>query len=1148
MVALHEFNEFDYALSKCDLQITEKLHQETSILVELIHVIRPSMRSRIVLQLLDICRDKDDPQGSERILQIRDEMKKTLGPCDQSSRNDTWEISIAKKVCSSIIHRVKPVSKAARLTGILANTVVYLNRNAQSQHDILVVPPIYTAHLRPRNPWTREFTDHLKQSKKLRVVYDALLRRQETADGDTAISPLTLLFGSAIFYGGLLHKDLLAELLHSLSDMKANCMYLGGQMQVEMSLSWHGQPDIERRFWYPDPLSSILLLRFQRNIEAEINAQTGAHGAKSYTKLIWTKHLEPLRTEWRRQNCTVKSLSQLLIMVAALYRESMPAFMVAYMRREILSSSLKRHAFARVHGTALNAPANIPMQSKVGAQNAADLLINKPHDNEIEPVWLADLRSGMHSSNHRPDIDALKRLAEHLKDQKDSRAQKKDRLALCVTEFALHLLKPKSGQSKKRAISSIQRMVGSVATRLWRVFDGKDPASMSSEELQGLYRILLEELEDRKRLRHGVGHALLAFHQYLVDSFDVDPIDSGDLDLGPAVASPVNANVITEAEYQQMRGILQSASRTSPKQITTAAELVLMLAFRCGMRHGEIAWLHPTDLVIDSERNILFEIEVRNSENNDLKSKSSVRRIPANLLLSSDEQKALINWLYIWPDRSQWERHSKANKSQRKLNFRLFHWKVAPGTPLPCNQIFDLVFEVLRKVVGDNGRINLHHGRHSAATHLFLRFHLDNEALQRNAFAARLLGGRPDAASMDVLYQKFCGCLSPTRKALYALGQMLGHASADVTLESYLHCLDILQQILLSKSELKPQTPLLIAASGMERSGGIHAIRSSKCYELLMAGSITDHEPLNLVRFFIPTDPVDPRQLVPPPGKPALSAWIENLSDFLKVQGDSEYVSEELASEFGYDRDSAQRRFDKAKTVLQVCRHEGKPIFDREILERGRARKDIFCPKRPHLHEEIIHTLAAALQQQMVDDEKRNLIRAAIEIWIERAQRKGSLIHFKKLHEADQAQAFSNFLRLLEQPYHWIRYQDPSAEKKIWPWQEQKFLESDVVILRAAPQGAGKKASTWISIEPHFTKWIPAAASEAESAATEASPIGWSVPACSAETVSDASTASGSDQPDTTEEVALSYAVGPGGVTGAADFRYVLLMATIYLA
>jgi hypothetical protein len=514
--------------------------------------------------------------------------------------NATWTEKEIVCVVNDLLREMHPPADAIRLIGLLAHAIVGLNRRRDANLFPLHVPAIPYSRRRPTNPWIVDTPRLIHEAHRMRsALVDSLCNPMSV---DAPGSKMSLLIPSAIFFGGLLHKDSLVALVRALATCGDSALYCGDRPQIELRIAWRKEADAERRLWHPDVVSSLLFLRFRESIAEEVDAfmaNCAADGKVTDQQILawlWKDILAPFRKHARSFQYVPKSLAALLCRTEALYRLDLPHVVVSYMSREFLSNSVRRSTLGRIHRITLpgdDAP-ELPGESSdnhagLGAEPEA------PGRNFqiMEPDWMALLRNALRKRDRVVLKSALRQFIVQCSCPPGKR----------TAEFALFLLEEKSAGNSRLAISTILRYTRIVATRLACLLENSDPTELTVATLLSTYLKILEEAgegETNKKLRRVVASALHEFHFFLSKIHQKESIDARELRIGRAMAGSVDANLITESEYQAMRKTIQTGTSTSLDQsFFRAAALVLMLGFRCGMRRGEILWLRLCDLTVD---------------------------------------------------------------------------------------------------------------------------------------------------------------------------------------------------------------------------------------------------------------------------------------------------------------------------------------------------------------------------------------------------------------------------------------------------------------------------------------------------------------------------------------------------------------------
>jgi integrase len=967
--------------------------------------------------------------------------------------NEAWKANDVVRVVNELLREMRPPAHAIRLIGLFANAVVGLNRRRNAELAPLYVPAIPIARRRPANPWIADTPKHIREARQMRSALVNMLCNP--ISDDAAGSIMSLLIPSAIFFGGLLHKDSLVALVRAIAAPGFSTLPCSGRPQIELRIAWRNQANAERRLWHPDVVSSLLLLRFQAKLEEEVGAfsATLAAGGKITDREImawvWKSALAPLRKHARAFRYAPESLAALLRRVEALYRLDLPKVVVSYMTREFLSNSVRRSTLSRIHEISL------PQDEAPESTDESDGDSAKPDDapearqrnyQAIELDWMAQFRGALRKKERAALIKALSQFAAQCPHPPGKR----------TAEFALFLLKERSAGNHYLATSTILRYTSIVASRLACLLENADPKEPAVATLLSTYLKILDEASAegaRKSLRHVVASALFEFHVFLSKVHHVESIDARELGIGQAMAGSVDANLITELEYQAMQRKIRSGSSGTLDQIFfRAAALVLMLGFRCGMRRGEILWLRHCDLVVDPYTQEITEIVVRPWERHELKSRNAARRLPVEALLDKEER-AELEW---------WRRNGPPE--QPPDNGQLLFGGLGTTKDLaPEIRIFAIVLDAIRNESGDMA-LRFHHCRHSAATQLFLRLFLRDTKIPEDSLPARLLAGRTNPPRIDALYETLCGVKNSTRKAMFAISLIIGHSSAEVTLEYYIHCMDSLQGILLDRRAIPNEKVVLAAISGLSRSAA---------YSNMHAFGKT-----GLVQRLMPSPPASPSRQVQPqaPNQESLQ-WVARLWNFLYRADDPsrQLPLEDLAAEHGFDATRACTLVDRATLMRDMTAPWGGFSFPMTTLAASEKRR-LYCPRKPHL--EINRGLARDIAPVMYRLFSHNpkLAGTALGSWVERSHGGGAQIRFHELSEAVQARRYRNFLVKLGVPYRWIVRSAGEGSQQLEKWRKKiNIQDCESIHIESAGAVSEREVVKWIAIEPYFPEILKVA-------------------------------------------------------------------------
>lgn len=192
-----------------------------------------------------------------------------------------------------------PASTAARMMGILANTIDQVNH---VYHRNLPLPPIGQLRRRRKSPWSVSILASRERATNLVSVLEEMIKAGVPAASGDDCGHIALVIPSAILFGGVLHRDSLAAVVRACAD-PVNCWnYLGHRLQLELHISWRREAKAERRFWFPDALTALLLKRFRTEIAREAQsglaalARGGDASDAAIGKWVWPKFWDPFDT------------------------------------------------------------------------------------------------------------------------------------------------------------------------------------------------------------------------------------------------------------------------------------------------------------------------------------------------------------------------------------------------------------------------------------------------------------------------------------------------------------------------------------------------------------------------------------------------------------------------------------------------------------------------------------------------------------------------------------------------------------------------------------------------------------------------------------------------------------------------------------
>jgi integrase len=582
---------------------------------------------------------------------------------------------------------------------------------------------------------------------------------------------------SSILDFQLLHRSMLIALIEALADREKSLLTGadGNSYAWSLSLAWQGVEDAEGRLFIPRDPTGILLAwpseKSIRHIFAEglnkDNVLAVRHKA-IYAVLDKAVH-EILRNAQSDEKVTLKSILSAAGRVAYL---RMPAALAAVRCRKTVSHAPRNEVLRRIFN---DDP--VRREPKYLAENARPESGIKSVEKEVsdttevEPIWLEAMRDAFKLPSRSKVISALQCIRDQLSQP-----------GSCIAGFSLSLL------AKNRSVGSTKRYSLLIARRCGCRLKDIDPTSLTIEDLEDYYRKALDDDWDQdpagvqaqtfQRNKRATIGAIVMFHKYLVEHAGVGPLDELAYLQKPFGLLHVDANFITVDEYFRVLEYISDPVRPVDDYLRRVLRLIVILAFRCGLRRSEVFYLMANDFD-DADY-----LHVRNNSLRRVKTSNAARSIPVGVLLSEDELTELNEFL----------------AERRELYHEgliLFGKKGEVDVSLDPDSLIDKIHTAMREELKDKS-LKLHHLRHSFATLMTVK-------LMPNGtdFVRRFVGARGDKTLewlMEVrdgksFRERLFGTSEIRSLDLQAVAHLLGHGSPATSVEHYIHSLDWFEPI-----------------------------------------------------------------------------------------------------------------------------------------------------------------------------------------------------------------------------------------------------------------------------------------------------------------------------------------------------------------
>jgi integrase len=580
---------------------------------------------------------------------------------------------------------------------------------------------------------------------------------------------------SSVIHFHLLHKSMLVALVEALANPKTSLLWANNDAYAwSLSLPWQGEHDAESRMFVPDQLTAGLLARvpepdIRRAFAAGFDQSQPMTRRHNAIYAVLEKAMrEMLKNDDFGQKVGLNSILQAAGNVAYLH---MPPVIAAARSRKFVNHSPPRQVMLRIfHGP------KVEEECLESAGTGLELSTSEIDDTEneladkryFEPLWLKEMRRAFRLSTKGEVRKVLLEIAE-----------KAEQPGPRFAGFGLSLM-----DERGLSITSSRRFSLLVAKRCGCRMGKIDPSNMPIEDLENEYRDALEddwdgapaEVSDDavRRNKRATIQAIVRFHKYLkeVPGSKVPELE----ELAPRLKLRgllhVDANFITIDEYHRVLKSISGVDGPHDPYLKKVLRLIVILAFRCGLRRCEVLYLFDNDL------DTADHLYVRKNDIRDVKTRNSTRSIPAGLLLSESELTELKHFI------------SERVSAPASLEYHLlFSTKKDASIALNQQWLVDQIHNLMRKVLGDN-TLKLHHLRHSFATLLIAKL------LPNTTSFVRLFLNRRHPETLKWLERRedFRSALFGTSEIraldITAVAHLLGHGSPATGAEHYIHSLD----------------------------------------------------------------------------------------------------------------------------------------------------------------------------------------------------------------------------------------------------------------------------------------------------------------------------------------------------------------------
>ena len=839
---------------------------------------------------------------------------------------------------------------------------------------------------------------------------------------------------SAALNGGLVDKASLVALARQASE---KLPVVADRGFLDLSLRWRGNDNMEHRRWFPDPISECLFLRL--SVDPDDVPQQ-----RKPKETLW-----PAIKHWFRQSRDYvdeapRNFSEFLRVCEAFNFTELPADVGAYARRSLVSHSLRTSVWCRLHGIYTESVDELP----------ADQSMELPDDPEYPdgpeaPLENVEWATGLWSALKAPDKTSV---AQRLRRLLEENAYLPESTANLLTRWALALCTGTVVSGNRIKISTIQKYLRETGKRIAALCGSADIRRLSDLDLEELYHEVIADstnLRIRDRLRSG----LREFHHFLHSEYGMSPLAQVAQLGGGSTLHPVDANLISLDEYYEIRNQIRNADlELKAPELPVILELLFILGFRCGVRRMEALRLRIEDVHLLGESEIL----VRPYEGHGLKTTSSRRKVPLYALLEEDEMQLLRDW---WSQCR--ERQRSGFSSDALFSMPSKGW----GT-LQADSIFEILHTQMRRVTGD-ASLRYHHLRHSFASWTFLRLKLAEHGkscvlfpeqpkteawLERSSeFKARLLGCR-------------------NRPDLYAVARLLGHSGPGMSLEHYIHTLD-LAALAIDQRRVECSSSTLIAASAIADST-VYRFRNQSGVERLLQRVRSEHP--DKVMTYVSV--ANPEKAVEDPEQRLFLEKLDIAERYLKFRHKTSFDIPELANRFNLPEPICEAIEDRVEYLTGLRSNDKRVHSSRHRFVESTSEEQSEGISRLSLHTEPRSRSSKAAYREYARrvsgllEEQPDFVWSVVDHYIHNQWKTRDALVFRNPRDPALAVRYIRFLERLGFPRSQLRFfnLDPAQRSSARArWRKALRLSARDIIEQRQPTNRESLAvRNWLFIAP----------------------------------------------------------------------------------
>jgi integrase len=879
------------------------------------------------------------------------------------------------------------------------------------------------------NPFSRDFAHAESVCESWRSELSRWIDQlRDTGSGPSASELRFAAFViSSILYGQILGAPYLVALIRAIPERNQRTFILE-RVHVELSLSRKGVLDAAHRIWLPDALTATLWSKVEPTDAQDLLApeiRKDGQGFAPSDGTVWRRFGKLIRRLCAgHEGNRLVGVEELRLSAREVALADCTPNFVAYSNNEFASESLRRCDVGRLFPGAPLLEIDSPAELITQAEKAGDVVATPP-----EPGWMDTLRRAARSDSATARLAAI-----------TGEVTLPDPLRV-VADFGLAIASRTSRHGKRLPVRKIAHAVVLIGRSLGFVLEHQDLATLEPNERRQLY---VDSVNVQPAsVRRDLVQAIREFDLYLVAKNTTTlPIPRNSLPWFSESES-VDPNLITPREYRDILGQIEVHwPARSGERRRKMVRLLVIVAFRCGLRRSELRALRIEDLLTLGHH----WLHVRYRSDDPLKTRNAERRIPLEVLVPRDEWIEIYRWLQL--------------RAEERAKATDYLFASSDGTRIR-NSLFDDLNSFLRNATryanGGKG-LHLHHCRHSFGTWLFVSLVLSN-AERKKAFPTldQLSTWLPDQTS---LYTAIYRHTKPTKKAPFVTARLCGHLSFDTTASSYLHIYPWLVAHEIDHIDtLKPDPELVRKASGAPLKDSKHWLREGGVHNI----------PVQLL--LAQASPRVAENTLELCAKCETSAQSKHGGDWL-LPAWSRVVRHALGEPAPAEDADLQRMLARAKWLGSRRNATGKP---RHLMEKVpkhiQMSADSSMIRAPLKPPNFDNSLSPALQAAVgsTDINNSEIRTDAVHIFAKRYERDG-FVKFDSILDIANADHYIQFLRGLGFQKRELELVsgDPSVESCLRrQWREQ--LKETYLSIRSCPRGRCYSPKTSLWIRPSVT-------------------------------------------------------------------------------